>query len=1194
MGFNKKVLSKAVSELDKAKAPGKPKDIIVDPAGQWKYPGQKTRIPSSDITMQGVNYPVFAQPNVGPGTIMYPNQDYKFPGADYVDETPLVKKGGTLKSKKYSKSMSATNKLFAKNKLFQNKKSKIFDPNAKFKSGGSKLGPINLNPNPLSHYELNYGFNLPVKQDGGESDYEELELTPEEIQAYKDGGYVVEEIPEQEIGGYVQHEIAKAQTGLEQSDSDVYTYAGRPDSYYKKDDKGQWFISNKGTGNKFIPIKDPKGTRAKVLNEQAKKNVPMANSPYALAASNFANNKGTDSKQAYIDKYQNSPELAKQKVVRQFKTDEELAKTAEFINRGKLENPTNTDQPIDPRLTGPASDNTRTAAGFNGQQAFENALRNASPEGVARRKMQADWEKQKWDEYAKKSLSYKILDRTQAFIAHPLLMTGNVLSGNQGYIPGMGRGLLNKDNPEEYDRYLQATGQQKGAFEVNDLFNMINPTYWGASTGNEFSKGNYGQGTMELGLLLLGAGAGKGLLQGSKALTQSLGRGAKYVGKAMNTAPRFLPGATLNNAINAGFAGHGLYNIASGDVAEPWKKAMKTGKGIDYANALGENIMTALEVAPLVGPAAKGLTEGLNTIKELRSSPNKAVTLEFNPQRSNELNSISYDIRYNNQKVGEVSGNYKSSGDFEISDVGIDKAFQKKGISKQAYSLLNEALPNNKVVSFGAYNTDAAGMQPGKNLWESLVREGKAKKVGNSYEMLNSKNVSSGLPGSPNALQTPVGFQNRVFDSNVQLGSFKGKGHLSEKGYNYRTLGNEEIKAIQESKGVFPKLGKAKGGNENVKYWTKGNEKNWYAENPNQQVIRVKDNKFSTDKIADANDVEIYNHETGAFESIIPKHDSFKSEANWSSFSPEILEDKELLQEYLAIEKEAKANKTWMKYSDGTKFKGTPEQFIQMRSKNLQDAAGGLEEAENWYKQSLYRGQKKATDDFLEGNRVNGITWLSPDKAMAESYARTSGLGNKNNVKTIFNPHTDDPTAPALYQLGLPKVKTAYNIDAKGKLWSRLRDPEIEKFYHGDPEDPFSFTTTDHVARYIKDKNIDIANIENVSDYGSQATISELKNKVRSLNPEKDLGQTVIVNQRKGFYPKSLMYNNGKFDLTNPNIYKVAVPGIVGGAALMNNPWKNEPVTFADGGITDAWEDELDDEEIALLRKAGYIIEEVD
>ena len=373
MGFNKKVLSKAVSELGKAKAPAKPRDITVDPKGYWNpaNQGQPVRVPGQgnpkgvDITMHNVNQPIWAQPNVGPGAIMYPEDNRHFSGASYVDETQIGRKGGTLKSKKYSKSMSATNKLFAKNNLFKSKKSKIFDPNAEFKSGGSKLGPINLNPNPLSHYELNYGFNLPTKQDGGvqgnpwlytsmqenegkepgqiiglgadfqhksglhgeanvelpffnrnaegmstqslglkksykgftgdatlnnesypgsklnpslktsvgynknlgdhvgfgieatnnsvpgklinpsiqagltynfqdggENEDEYMDLTDEEIQAYRDGGYVVDEEPEYEIGGYVQHELVKAQKGgtrkpLEIADPKEYAYRNK-------------------------------------------------------------------------------------------------------------------------------------------------------------------------------------------------------------------------------------------------------------------------------------------------------------------------------------------------------------------------------------------------------------------------------------------------------------------------------------------------------------------------------------------------------------------------------------------------------------------------------------------------------------------------------------------------------------------------------------------------------------------------------------------------------------------------------------------------------------------------------------------------------------------------------------------------------------------------------------------------------
>lgn len=135
---NKRVLSKAVSELDKAKAPAKPKDIITDPMGQWKYPGQVTRIPSDNITMQGVNYPVWAQPNIGPGVMMQPGQDYMFPEADYVDEYPQMKRGGSKKNKKYTRNITALNKLFAENYLFKKPgKKQIYDPNTPlFEDGG--------------------------------------------------------------------------------------------------------------------------------------------------------------------------------------------------------------------------------------------------------------------------------------------------------------------------------------------------------------------------------------------------------------------------------------------------------------------------------------------------------------------------------------------------------------------------------------------------------------------------------------------------------------------------------------------------------------------------------------------------------------------------------------------------------------------------------------------------------------------------------------------------------------------------------------------------------------------------------------------------------------------------------------------------------------------------------------------------
>ena len=67
-------------------------DVQYTNLGQWKYPGQVTKIPSNDITMQGVNYPVYGEDDLGYGQMMYPGMDYTFPG-QYVTETPMAQKG---------------------------------------------------------------------------------------------------------------------------------------------------------------------------------------------------------------------------------------------------------------------------------------------------------------------------------------------------------------------------------------------------------------------------------------------------------------------------------------------------------------------------------------------------------------------------------------------------------------------------------------------------------------------------------------------------------------------------------------------------------------------------------------------------------------------------------------------------------------------------------------------------------------------------------------------------------------------------------------------------------------------------------------------------------------------------------------------------------------------------------------------
>ena len=63
--------------------------------GQWVGIGEY-RIPSGDITMQGVDQPIMAVPENGDPVVMMPGQEYNFPGSSYVDEYPMYQPGGTV------------------------------------------------------------------------------------------------------------------------------------------------------------------------------------------------------------------------------------------------------------------------------------------------------------------------------------------------------------------------------------------------------------------------------------------------------------------------------------------------------------------------------------------------------------------------------------------------------------------------------------------------------------------------------------------------------------------------------------------------------------------------------------------------------------------------------------------------------------------------------------------------------------------------------------------------------------------------------------------------------------------------------------------------------------------------------------------------------------------------------------------
>jgi hypothetical protein len=70
-------------------------DAVEDAMGQWKHPGRCTMIPSNQITMQHVAYPVLGIDDTGHSIVMKPEQQYTFPGSK-VFEIPMNGQQRTL------------------------------------------------------------------------------------------------------------------------------------------------------------------------------------------------------------------------------------------------------------------------------------------------------------------------------------------------------------------------------------------------------------------------------------------------------------------------------------------------------------------------------------------------------------------------------------------------------------------------------------------------------------------------------------------------------------------------------------------------------------------------------------------------------------------------------------------------------------------------------------------------------------------------------------------------------------------------------------------------------------------------------------------------------------------------------------------------------------------------------------------
>ena len=129
--------------------------------------------------------------------------------------------------------------------------------------------------------------------------------------------------------------------------------------------------------------------------------------------------------------------------------------------------------------------------------------------------------------------------------------------------------------------------------------------------------------------------------------------------------------------------------------------------------------------------------------------------------------------------------------------------------------------------------------------------------------------------------------------------------------------------------------------------------------------------------------------------------------------------------------------------------------------------------------------------------------------------------GKKNPDGSWSFPNSDIVYTDQLYKEGVKgheKILNSYKDRLKNINQLVKNKPELEKMRKvlGDE------STTDDIAKYIENNNLDYVKIKNVDDSG--------------------LGNVSIVNHKKGNYLKSLIGNNGMFDMTNPDIYKSLIP----------------------------------------------------
>ncbi len=156
-----------------------------------------------------------------------------------------------------------------------------------------------------------------------------------------------------------------------------------------------------------------------------------------------------------------------------------------------------------------------------------------------------------------------------------------------------------------------------------------------------------------------------------------------------------------------------------------------------------------------------------------------------------------------------------------------------------------------------------------------------------------------------------------------------------------------------------------------------------------------------------------------------------KSEINWGKWNKEIPDNPQLMEEYNEIEQVSKANGTWMKNPDGSKFTGTPEQFVQANSSNFKKAFP------NGYSK-VWRGANN--DSMIDRH---GSSVFSANRDLASKY-----VGDM--IKDPINPNTKGGKGFSthrrnLFNLAHKKSTNSFELNFNEDYWTNLPLQSKEK-----------------------------------------------------------------------------------------------------------------------------------------------------